>query len=239
MLIGLVGLPNSGKSTFFKALTLADVEIANYPFTTIEANQGIAYVSKPCPCKRIGVKCNPKNSFCINGTRFIPVKLMDVAGLIEGAHLGKGLGNKFLDDLRQADVLIHVLDISGTTDEEGKPGKGDPERKIKILENEMDFWLAEIIKRNYEKVKRIAETTKKDITKLLAEQLAGLGIREEHIKEAMLKYEINSLEFASELRRVSKPIITAANKIDLPEARENYERLKNNMLEYGKRGVIS
>ena len=108
MLIGIVGAPNSGKSTFFKALTLIDVEIANYPFTTIKPNQGIAYVTTECPCKKLGVTCNPQNSLCRDGIRFIPVKLLDVAGLVPGAHEGRGMGNQFLNDLVQASGLIHV-----------------------------------------------------------------------------------------------------------------------------------
>jgi len=132
MLIGLVGKPNSGKSSFFKAATLIDVKISSVPFTTIEPNVGIAYVITDCVCKEFDVKCNPKYGKCSKGKRFIPVKLMDVAGLVPGAHKGKGLGNKFLDDLRQADALIHVVDFSGYTDAEGKPTSNyNPENDIK------------------------------------------------------------------------------------------------------------
>ena len=227
MLIGLVGCPNSGKSTFFKALTLIPVEIASYPFTTIKPNQGIGYVTAKCPCKELGVKCNPKNSKCINGIRFIPVKLMDVAGLVPDAHLGKGLGNQFLDDLMQASGLIHILDCSGRTNPEGKPEKTDPKEIIKVLEREIDEWIKGIIKRNLEKVRKKAEIRKIPIEKALAEQLSGLGIKEEDIKEARKKADLESEEFASILRKISKPILIAANKIDLPEAQENYEKIKN------------
>jgi ribosome-binding ATPase YchF (GTP1/OBG family) len=64
MLVGIVGAPNSGKSTFFKAATLTEVEIANYPFTTIKPNQGVGYLTTECPCKKLGVKCSPQNSKC-------------------------------------------------------------------------------------------------------------------------------------------------------------------------------
>src|SRR3989337_423468 len=121
MEIGIVGKTNVGKSSFFKAATMIDVEISDRTFVTIKPNVGIGYVTAPCPHKELDVKCNPKNSLCVNGTRFIPVKLLDVAGLVPGAHEGKGLGNQFLNDLVAADVLIHVVDISGTTDAEGKP----------------------------------------------------------------------------------------------------------------------
>jgi len=226
MLIGLVGVPNSGKSTFFKALTLANVEIADYPFTTIKPNQGVGYVIRECPCKKLGVKCNPQNSQCIDGFRYIPVKLLDVAGLVPGAHLGRGLGNQCLDDLRQADGLIHVLDCSGKTNAEGKPEEWDPEKSIKILEDEIDAWMGNIVKRGLEKVKKLAETQKKPIDKLLAQHLSGLGITEADIENAMQKADIESKEFVTILRKISKPILIAANKIDVPSAQSHFERLK-------------
>src|SRR3989339_102498 len=121
MLIGLVGKPSVGKSTFFKAATLAEVEIASYPFTTIKANHGVGYVKVDCIEKEFHTKCNPNKGFCINQNRFVPIDLMDVAGLVPGASEGKGLGNQFLNDLRDANAFIHIVDSSGTTDTEGKP----------------------------------------------------------------------------------------------------------------------
>ncbi|HDD46293.1 MAG TPA: redox-regulated ATPase YchF [Candidatus Aenigmarchaeota archaeon] len=227
-MIGIVGVPNSGKSTFFKALTLIeDVEIASYPFTTIKPNQGVAFVTHPCVCKELGVRCNPRNSKCINGIRFIPVKVMDVAGLVKGAHEGKGLGNQFLDDLRQADGLVQVVDISGHTDSEGRQGNGDPEEHIKILEEEIDYWVFGIIEKGLKRIERIAEAEKVPIERLLAQQLSGLGIKENEIKEAMKHADMGSMEFVSILRKVAKPIIIAANKIDILGAKDNYEKLRN------------
>lgn len=230
MLVGLVGVPNCGKSTMLKALTLADVQIANYPFTTIEPNQAVGHVITDCACRKLGVKCDPQNSKCVDGRRWIPVKLLDVAGLVPGAHSGKGLGNQFLDDLRQADGLIHVLDASGLTDSEGKPrtdeNRWDPEDNIVVLEQEVDEWLHGIIRKNTEKVETLARMKKVPIARLLAEKLSGLGISEEDIKSAMKKSELGSREFATILRKESKPIIIAANKIDLPGAEENFERIK-------------
>ena len=123
MLIGLVGKPSCGKSTFFKACTLADVLIASYPFATIKPNQGVGYVKINCIDKELGVQCNPVKGYCVNGTRFVPVDLLDVAGLVKGASEGKGLGNQFLSDLTNADALIHIVDVSGETDAEGKETK--------------------------------------------------------------------------------------------------------------------
>jgi len=230
MLLGLVGVPNSGKSSMLKALTLVDVQIANYPFTTISANQAVGYVITECACKRLGAKCNPQNSKCVDGKRWISVKLLDVAGLVPGAHAGKGLGNQFLDDLRQADGLIHVLDCSGLTDAEGKQRPADnpwdPDENIKVLESEVDEWLFGIIQKNVEKVENLARMKKTPIARLLAEKLSGLGITEDDIKNAMKQSDISSREFATILRRESKPIIIAANKIDLPSAQLNFEKIK-------------
>ncbi len=241
MLMGIVGCPNSGKSTFFKALTLVEVEIANYPFTTIQPNQGVAYATRECPCRKLGVKCSPKNSRCESGIRYIPIRVLDVAGLVPGAHEGKGLGNQFLNDLTQAAGLIHVLDASGRTNAEGRPEQGwDPRKTIEVLEYEIDEWIRDIASKAFNKSKTIAKTQKKPIEKLLADQLSGLGITEDHIKKAIKEgrrqespsgkeseAEPDSLEFASVLRKISKPIITAANKIDLPEVQDNFESLKS------------
>ena len=143
MLIGIIGKPSSGKSTFFKALTLAEVEIANYPFTTIKPNHGIGFVSIDCIDKEFNKQCNPKEGFCIKNKRFISVELLDVAGLVPGAHEGKGKGNQFLDDLRQADAFIHIIDITGSTDENGnivEPLSYDPIKDIEFLDHELDMW---------------------------------------------------------------------------------------------------
>lgn len=227
MLVGIVGSPNSGKSTFFKALTLTNVEIANYPFTTIKANQGIGYVTTKCPCKKLRVSCKPQNSRCVNGLRMIPVRLLDVAGLVPGAHMGKGLGNQFLDDLRQAQGLIHVLDISGKTDSEGKARDGfNPEETIRVLGEEIDLWLKDIIDRSLDKLLTRSKTEKIPLERLLGEKLTGLGISEDDVKQALKVSEPGTLEFTRELRKISKPILIAANKIDLLESKENFERLK-------------
>ena len=119
MIIGIVGKPSSGKTTILNALCMTDAKMGNYPFTTINPNRGIAYVRVPCPCRDLDTNCNPRTGSCQEGTRYVPIEVLDVAGLVPGASEGKGLGNQFLDDLRQANVLIHVLDTSGTTDAEG------------------------------------------------------------------------------------------------------------------------
>src|SRR3989344_744929 len=158
MLLGLVGKPSCGKSTFFKAATMADVLIAAYPFSTIKPNHGIGYVKIPCIDKELGVQCQPRTGYCINHIRFVPVELMDVAGLVKGASEGRGLGNQFLDDLRQADCFIHIVDLSGETDAEGKVTKDyNPVQDIEMLENELDLWYSGILKKVWKTFARTLE----------------------------------------------------------------------------------
>ena len=229
MQLGIVGKPNVGKSTFFNAATKAHAEIANYPFTTIEANRGVMYIRKPCPCRDTHVTCTPHNSRCIDGIRFVPIEAIDVAGLVPDAHKGKGLGNKFLDDLRQAHALIHIVDSSGGTDTEGNPcgvGKYDPVQDVEFLEREINFWLMGIIKKGWEAVARRCELEEKKIESMLAEKLTGLGIKEEHIHDAIRKLNLDSikpsrwtddeiLKLSDYVKKVSKPMLIAFNKCDI------------------------
>jgi len=228
MQIGLVGKPSSGKSSFFKAATMVDVAIADYPFTTIKPNVGVGYVTTDCMCKKYRVKCNPNNSLCVDGIRFVPVKLIDVAGLVPDAHLGKGMGNQFLDDIRQADCLIHVVDCSGLTDSEGKQTKDhDPCEDVRFLEREIDLWFTKIIERALEKYKKKKNFGKVEMLDILFDYLTGLGITKGEIKRSLDKYSLDNLEeFSSYLRKISKQIIIAANKIDLPSSEENFKKLK-------------
>ncbi len=240
--IAIAGKPNSGKSTFFKASTLADVEIASYPFTTISPNVGIAYVRVTCPCKEkeiqqeIGRECGN----CINGVRFVPVELMDVAGLVRGAHEGRGLGNEFLDELRQAEAIIHVVDASGGTDADGNVvgiGSHDPLEDVLFFQAELNEWVRGILSRNRRKLERKAELEGTKIAKLLSEQLAGVGVTEEQVKAALSESLVSDKpnmkswnedemkDLASHLIKRSKKMIIAANKADIaPE--ENIIKLK-------------
>lgn len=237
MLIGLVGKPSVGKSTFFKAATLAEVEIAPYPFTTIKPNHGVGYVKVDCIDKEFNTQCNPNHGFCINHKRFVPIDLMDVAGLVPGASEGKGLGNQFLDDLRQADVFIHIVDLSGMTDENGKPTENyDISKDIIFLEEELDKWFLGILMKVWKGFARKAELEEDNFASAVANQFSGLKVKEEHAKSALLKLNLPArasswnekelLKFASELRKQSKPMIIAANKIDTPQGKSNYDKLR-------------
>jgi ribosome-binding ATPase YchF (GTP1/OBG family) len=239
-LLGVIGKPNTGKSTFFSAATLALAEIANYPFTTIKPNRGVGYVRTPCVHTDFNVKDNPKNSMCVDGVRLVPVELIDVAGLVPGAWEGRGLGNQFLDEIRRADALIHVVDASGGTDCEGrlcKPGEHDPLEDVRFLEKEITMWMASILKKDWAKLARTAEAESRDLYATLEERLSGLRIKRSHILEATKKTgliaekatswsEDDFLKFVDVLRRVSKPMLIVANKIDLPSSEANLERLR-------------
>jgi hypothetical protein len=244
MLIGVVGKPNTGKSTFFKAATLAEVAIAPIPFTTINPNKGIGFVRVDCVETFFKTKCNPRQGFCIDGQRFVPVKLVDVAGLVPGAHLGKGLGNKFLSDLVQADVLIHIVDASGSTNEEGKmiePGSYDPSKDVKFVEDELDKWFFGLLKENWNKF--VKQSQQKSADKALAEQFYGFKITLEQIVKALKQTKLEAkvlsqwadsdiASFATAVRLMSKPVIIAANKMDLPAAKANIAKLKKEFPQY-------
>ena len=234
MKIGLVGKPNAGKSTFFTAATSATAQIGDYPFTTIDKNVGIAYVRKPCPSKELGLDPNPNNSLSVDGIRFIPIEVIDVAGLVPGAHEGKGMGNKFLDDLRQADVLIQIIDCSGTTDLEGNTVEGaDPLDEIKFLEDELHHWIGEIVVRNWSRSARAVEAGEK-IENFLSERLAGLKFTREQVILSLRKAKISKpvmhwgseegLVLAGYLQEIGKPIVIAANKADI-SSKDNIGKL--------------
>jgi len=225
--IGLLGKANVGKSTFFSAATETLVASGNFPFTTIEPNVGVAYIKSDCACKHFGI--THENEFCVNGTRFIPVKLIDIAGLVPGAHEGKGLGNQFLDDARQAEVLIHVVDIAGTTDIQGQPvpvGTHDPLEDVAFVQDEFDQWFADILKREWDKISREIDQKRAKLTDGIAKRFTGLGIKDFQVQEVLQKlglmarnpkeWEDSDIQiFVKELRKNTKPMIIAANKADL------------------------
>lgn len=228
MLLGLVGKPNVGKSTFFTAATRAPAEIANYPFTTIAPNRGVAYLRAPCPHPALGLPaCTPRTGKCANGTRWIPAEVLDVAGLVPDAHSGKGMGNKFLDDLRAADVLIHVVDASGSTDAEGNPVPAhahDPAKDVAFLERELDAWIGGILGKDFAATARGITMKNAKPEVVLAERVTGLGVKEHDLATAIRKAEMPAvvtkwteedlIRLGGEVRRLSKPILLALNKVD-------------------------
>jgi len=230
MLIGVVGAPNKGKSTFFSAATMVDAQIANYPFTTISPNRGVTYVRSACPHVLLGLPhCDPKNSRCVNGVRLVPVNIVDVPGLVPDAYKGKGLGNKFLDSIREADALIQVVDASGRTDLHGNSCDFSPPLdEVEFLKNEMAMWLAEIMSRKDHKAQHGI--------KEISSSLSGLKISEAMVSHAAQECGLDisaglpdgegTARIARAIIEKRMPLAVACNKIDVPGARKNFEVVK-------------
>ncbi len=225
MIIGIVGKPNVGKSAFFRSLTLADAESGNFPFTTIEANSAIGYVKVEDPAVPYGHHSMPRDGYILGDFRFVPNEIIDVAGLVPGAHEGKGLGNKFLDDLRQAHALIHVIDLSGGTNEKGESveiNTYDPANDIKFLETELNQWFFKVISKHWSNVEKKVRLQDQKIEQALGSVVSGLNINENQIITALRELNIkkenmseNLFELSKKLREITKPIIIAANKCDV------------------------
>ncbi|AUG48152.1 GTPase [Haloarcula taiwanensis] len=232
--IGLVGKPSVGKSTFFNAATMNDVPEGAYPFTTIDPSMGEAYVRVNCAAPEFDHTCTPNHGYCTDGVRFVPTKLVDVAGLVPGAHEGKGLGNQFLTDLNEADVLVHVVDFTGETDLEGEPTEDhDPREDIDFLEDELDMWYLDILEKGIERYRSGYHGEDKAIEDDLAEQMSAFKINADEIKQVVLALDLeldpdtwddaDKEALAREIRIRTKPMLIAANKMDTPEAQANWE----------------
>ncbi len=244
MLIGVVGKPSTGKSTFFIAATSVVVERSDRPFTTIKPNRAVGYVEVECVDKEFGKQCNPRTGYCIDSRRFVPVELLDVAGLVPGAHEGKGLGNKFLDDLRQADVLLHIVDASGSTNEVGEKvaaGSYDPCNDVRFLEEELDYWIKGILDRNWKKLVRESRLNKNE--DVVGDLFSGLGVPRDVVVKILKELGLEEkplaewsgeeqIALAKKIRQFGKPIIIIANKCDLSTGYDNYKRLKETFPEY-------
>ena len=240
MLIGIVGKPSCGKSTFFKACTLAEVGIANYPFTTIKPNHAVGFVKVRDPALDFGKRSNPRIGYVNDEYRFVPVDLIDVAGLVPGAHEGEGMGSQFLSDLNQADALIHVIDISGSVNAKGEtvaPLSYDPLNDVQFLEEELDYWYKDVLDRSWDKLSRQAQMTHEEPHKAIGKQLSGLGVDDEMARDAIARHGLagkhiidwtgdDRLRLARDLRIRTKPMMIAANKIDIPGAAKNLDRLR-------------
>lgn len=241
MLIGIIGAPNKGKSLLFTALTSVEVPSADYPFTTIEPNRGVALLRVKCAHAAMGLpKCDARGGHCKDGMREIAVPLLDVAGLVPGASEGRGKGNQFLDDLRAADGFIQVVDSSGRTDLEGQATQGFPlDEEVGFLQGELAGWLGGILKRNEAKYKN------RGLVELM-EAISGLGYTSSQITVAAQKAGLSveriqwdngqTAQFAKNLWADGKPMLVAANKADLPGAMERVKKLQEAQKSAGTTG---
>ncbi len=239
--VGLIGKTNAGKTTFFNAVTMLNAEISNYPFTTKAPTYGVGYLKTACVCRELGVKDAPKNSTCIDGWRFIPVEVIDLPGLIKGASEGAGLGIQFLSIAAQADVLLHIVDTSGSIDSKGKvcePGLGSPLADYYDVEEEIIKWYTKNLVENAEKISRLIEAKSMPLSKALFEILSGIKVSEKNIADALSRTKLSGVEFsewededfrafAAEIRYLSKPTIIVANKMDMPVAERNFKGLQD------------
>ncbi|KAG7827216.1 hypothetical protein KL920_004876 [Ogataea angusta] len=237
-LIGIVGKPSSGKSTTLNSLTDANAKIGAFPFTTIDPNRATGYLQVDCACARFGKQdlCKPNYGWCSGGKRHVPVELLDVAGLIPGASQGLGLGNKFLDDLRQADALIHVVDVSGTTDAEGKATRGyDPVQDVEWLQDEIRLWIETNLKKRWGSIVRRHTATKSSVVDTLRAQFGGYGASASLIARAVDSIpNLPPLEqwddrwittVVQHFMKFKFPTVLALNKIDHPDADKNVSKI--------------
>ncbi len=206
MKLGIVGLPNVGKSTLFNSLTKAGAESANYPFCTIDPNVGIVTV----PDERLTLLGNMYDSIKVTPA---VIEFVDIAGLVKGASKGEGLGNQFLSNIREVDAIVHVVRCFEDTNVIHVEGNVDPLRDIETINLELIFSDIEILDR------RIAKTSKGARNdKTLAKELALLESLKAHLEEGKLakSYELSDDEdekswFAEYNLLTAKPVIFAAN----------------------------
>ena len=237
--LGLIGKTNTGKTTFFNSATLSSEEISSYPFTTKSPVSGISHAITLCVHPEFNIQDNPNNSKCIDGWRYIPIELIDLPGLIKDAWKGKGLGNQFLSIAAQSDALLHVIDSSGGIDSSGQIaeiGTGDPISDFADIEEELVMWYHKILEGNREKISKLVRTGY-DVLDAITDLYRGIGVSKTHVKETLLvtglgdkdfdSFDmVDSKKFALHLRKISKPTLIVANKIDVEGADKNFARLR-------------
>ena len=203
--VGIVGLPNVGKSTIFNALTAAGAQSANYPFCTIEPNVGIVPVADPRLVKLAELAESKQ-------TIFTDLKVVDIAGLVRGASKGEGLGNQFLANIRETDAILHVVRCFEDPNVVHVEGSVDPERDIEVIETELLLADLDALSKRNERVSRLARVGQKEyagqaeaLAKAIAAVEKGTPLRASGFTEA-------EKEALAELNLITmKPVLYVAN----------------------------
>eukprot|EP01060_Flectonema_neradi_P011634 TRINITY_DN18682_c0_g1_i2.p1 TRINITY_DN18682_c0_g1~~TRINITY_DN18682_c0_g1_i2.p1 ORF type:complete len:794 (+),score=148.22 TRINITY_DN18682_c0_g1_i2:73-2454(+) len=247
--IGLVGKPSAGKSTLFNAATgdATAARVAAHPFTTIEPNTGDAFACIPCPCQNeslrshfnISTQCNSQHGHSASGDRFCPITIRDVAGLVPGAYQGRGKGNKFLDDLNDADVLVHVVDASGLTNSEGSQTEQSDEKavleEVRWVRREIHQWIYTNVSRKWDSLRRkpqrlpIMFTGYHATESMVALAAKKAGITQQELESLASWPALTLHKLVAAFIRVRFPIVIAMNKCDVGTAVVNSKFVRENL----------
>lgn len=226
--IGLVGKPNAGKSTLFSAICSTSAEIGAYPFTTIKPNVGASFIQVGCPHMELGKECNPNFGSCEEGTRLIPIEIIDIPGLIEGASSGKGMGNEFLENIKEAIAIIQVYDASGYSSMDGTildRSETDPLDEIKTVREELINWVTGKLREGWDRFSKRADLSGEPFEKAMLKKVSSIGLDQNDLRAMSVLSSFKGrledwkdedfLKFAEVLFTGLKTIVSVGNKADL------------------------